>query len=304
MENGGTVVAHNAFFEMLIWEHVWKRYFPQLPELKIEQTVCTMVKCYALGLPGSLEKASAALGIDDKKDSKGQRIMLQLSQPQLFTPKGEPLWWDTEKFKEKYDRMYAYCAQDIVVEREIDKRTPPLSKDEQEMWYLDWKINQRGVAVDLTSAHVAIEIVREEQKRLNKEMQKVTQNQVATTNAHAQLTKWLKICGVKDVDGVGKSDVLDLLEDKSLPNDCRKALEIRQEAAKSSTAKLSALLQRTNKEDGRMRSTTQFNGAGTGRWAGRGFQTHNLPRPKLTENEIEGVFNVLLQQEKKKLPSL
>lgn len=292
VRSGGLLVAHNATFEWLIWNYVWKRQYPQLPALQIEQLRCTMVKCYAMGLPGSLEKAAPALGIDIQKDMKGQRTMLQLSQPRDILPNGDVVWWCPVEFEEKYQRMYNYCGVDIGVEREIDKRTLSLSKKEQELWFLDHKINQRGVGVDYSSALQAVHIVGLEQKRLNEEMRKVTGNAVASTNSHAQLTNWLRSRGV-EVDSVAKSEINTLLEREGLPSDVHRALQIRQDAAKSSTAKFLSLIERTNMEDSKMRSTLQFIGAGTGRWTGRGFQVHNLPRPKLNDREIKSVFKIL-----------
>src|SRR3546814_5676559 len=70
-----------------------------------------------------------------------------------------------------------------------------------------------------------------------------------------------------------------------LPEPARRALELRQWAAKTSTAKIEAMLSRRS-ADGRMRGALQYHGAGTGRWAGRGAQLQNLPRSS-TENHDE-----------------
>lgn len=314
----GTFVAHNALFEWLIWNYVWRRFWPELPILKIDQMICTMAMSYAMALPGKLEKAAPAAGLKVEKDMKGHRIMLQVSQPkdfkdcmackrsgtddQKYRDLGRPncvcdgsgqkvIWWEPDQYPEKFERLYNYCAQDVEVERQLFGRLLPLSRSEREMWILDHTINQRGVRVDLASAKQAIAIVDFETKRLNNRIREVTSNAVGTCTAHAQLTDWLRSRGV-ETEGVAKSDVADLLETETLPLDCRRALETRQHAAKSSTAKFSALLKRTC-PDGQLRSTTQYHGAGTGRWAGRGFQLHNLPRPRLSQNELDGIFEVL-----------
>jgi DNA polymerase len=59
----------------------------------------------------------------------------------------------------------------------------------------------------------------------------------------------------------------------------RRALELRQEAAKSSTAKLIAFLRRAD-ADGRVRGTYVYHGAGPGRWTNVGVNFANLPRPR------------------------
>ncbi len=309
VRSGGRCSAHNAVFELVLWNYCYRRHYPSLPELKISQIDCTMVMAYSMGLPGSLDKASAAMGIDQQKDLKGQRVMLQLSQPKEFENEWDYEFYDIEKYKEKYERMYAYCSQDCEVERELYSRLLPLSASEREMWELDYHINLRGIRVDLSAAVIANSLVSSESERLNEEIRAITLEQVATTSSVKQLKDWLQSRGCA-VGSVGKSDVTEMLSlnpEKTysvgpenisytgrelLPDDCREALEIRKEAAKSSTKKLEALINRTSKDE-RMRFTTQYYGAGTGRWAGRGFQVQNLPRPKLKQNEIEGVFEVL-----------
>lgn len=301
IKSGKAVIAHNFHFEWLIWNYVLA-----FPKIEINQSQCTMVMSYALGLPGSLEKAAKAVGLTQEKDLKGGRIMLQLSQPRSVDDKGAPTWYSPEEFPEKYDRMYQYCRQDVELTRALYRRLIPLSKRENEMWHLDHKINQRGVCVDVHAATEALKIVRLEQIRLNKNMQEVTNNAVSSTSANAQLTDWLASQGV-GTEGVAKSEVTNLLAKKDLPSNCRRSLEIRQEAAKSSTAKISTILERTC-SDGRLRSSLQFYGAGTGRWSGRGFQPQNLPRSKLNLAEISQIYSILVNNgepgDKRELVSL
>jgi DNA polymerase len=93
---------------------------------------------------------------------------------------------------------------------------------------------------------------------------------------------------------VAKADVLDALQSKeTLPSNCAEVLELRKEAAKSSTAKIEAMLNRFSENDHRVRNTLQFNGANTGRWSGRGIQMQNFSRGVLGEDEIEAVFKLL-----------
>src|SRR3546814_13325439 len=85
----------------------------------------------------------------------------------------------------------------------------------------------------------------------------------------------------------------DMLIRDDLPEPARRALELRQEAAKTSTAKIEAMLSRRS-ADGRMRGSLQYHRAGTGRWAGRGAQLHNLPRSSTeTHGEILAMDSAL-----------
>ena len=281
VKSGSIVVAHNAAFELAIWNNVMvKRY--GWPELKPEQVRCTMAMSYAMALPGALENAAAALGLAAQKDMAGSRIMLQLAKPKTT----DPLTWHTDEAK--IARLHAYCKQDVEVERQVEARLLPLSPAEQDLWLLDQRINNRGIYVDLPAVHAAIKIVEAEQARLNHEMRVVTKNAVATCNAVGQLGDWLKYRGV-ELDSVAKADVLDAL-DGDLPPDCRKALELRREAAKSSTAKLKKMVE-VACSDSRIRNWAQFHGAGTGRWAHRNIQPGNLPRPKIPQQDIEFILD-------------
>lgn len=281
VQHGGIVVAHNAAFELAIWNEIMvPRY--GWPVLKPEQVRCTMAMAYAMALPGSLDNAAAALGIDYRKDQAGYRLMLQMCKPLK-----DGSYRDDEESKQ---RLYAYCKQDVEVERELERRLMALSDPEQALWNLDYQINQRGVAIDVPAVTAAIEVVKLEQARLNKEMERLTGGVVSTCNQNAALKTWIESQGV-EIAGVAKADVLDAL-DGDLPDVVRKALAIRQEAAKSSTAKLQTMLDCVS-SDGRARNTLQYHGAGTGRWAGRKIQLQNFPRPKISQDQVEDVLRIL-----------
>jgi len=288
IRNGITVVGHNiGGFEMLVWNNIMAPKYGW-PTLDIEQCEDTMAMAYAMGLPGSLDRASAATGMSHQKDMKGSRVMLQLCKPRSNKDGVITRW---PKDHAKYQILYDYCKQDVVVERELYKRLLKLSESELEMWRLDWKINRRGVKLDLKSASIMRELADSEKTRLNIKMKEVTNCAVSTCNATGQLTDWLKYKGL-EVPSVAKADVLEMLS-KDIPDECRKALQLRQEAGKTSTAKLDAMLRGTN-SDSRIRGMFQYHGATTGRWAGRRLQLHNLPRPTISQKQIENVFSIVI----------
>jgi DNA polymerase len=284
---GRPVYAHNAPFELAIWNNIMvPRY--GWPALKPEQAVCTMALSYAMSLPGALENAAAAVGLDIRKDSAGARLMLQLAKPREVKPDGTIVWWDDP---EKLERLYAYCKTDVEVERQLHKRLLGLPDLERDIWLLDYRVNSRGIYVDRAAVGAAISVVESEQARLNNEMRRVTNNAVATCTATGQLGDWLKYRGVH-MDGVAKADVIDALKIDTLPEDVRAALILRQEAAKTSTAKLTKTVESAS-ADGRLRGMFQYHGAGTGRWAARKVQLHNMPRGKLEPAEVEQVISLL-----------
>jgi DNA polymerase len=281
------LAAHNAPFELAIWNHIMvPRY--GWPVLRPEQTRCTMAMAYAMSLPGSLENAAAALGLTQQKDLAGHRLMMQMSRPRDYAPDGSPIWWD--EF-DKQVQIAEYCKQDVRTEQALWGRLLQLSPSEQQLWELDYQINQRGIHLDRVAINKAIWVVKKEVDRLNGEMQKATNGEVCAATEVATLTKWIQGRGVP-IDGLAKADVIDALKLDYVPADVRKALLIRQEAGKTSTAKLHTMITCLN-EDDRARGLLQYHAAGTGRWGGRRIQTQNFPRPSIPHEVIEQVIEAL-----------
>lgn len=318
IEDGDTILAHNAAFELAVWNTVCTKKYGW-PELPIKNTFCNMVMGYGMGLPGKLEKLSPALGLKAEKDMKGGRIMLQLSQPRKVNEGqckicggsgtedlyhtceacngsgDEIIFWEYKDAPEKFEAMYSYCKQDVEVERQAEKRMLMLTPKERKLWLLDQVINERGILIDINSVNKAIEIINFEKQRLNDEMRVVTNNAVATYNSLADLKNWLEIiCDVKLPEGLAKGDVSNILRRKDLNPKARQALLIRQEASKSSTAKLNAMILQASQKDFRIRRAFQYYGAySTGRWAGRGIQFQNLPRQYLKFENILDIIDIL-----------
>ncbi len=298
--SGGILTAWNAQFELAIWNLCCvPRY--GWPELPLNQVRCSMVRAYAMALPGALDDAAPALGVDQRKDAAGHRVMLQLSKPK----KDDTLWRRDDANMDKFLQLYAYNAQDVRTELACLDRLMELSPSENQLWELDYKINNRGVMCDLASVDKAITIIQSEQKRLNGEMLKVTGGVVGSCNEVQMLGKWIAMQGVQ-MDGLAKADVLNALAEddeqeesnspwgESLPPAVRRALELRQEAAKSSTAKLVAMREKAS-ADGRIRNMHQFHAASTGRWAGRGVQGQNLPRLRegIHQSDVDAMLSML-----------
>ena len=286
VEAGRLVVAHNAQFEYMVWNSIMvPRY--GWPELKLSQLRCTMAQAYSMSLPGALDNLAVALGLPYRKDNEGYRLMLQMCRPRSVADDGAITWWDDP---EKIARLHAYCLQDVVVEREAEKHMVCLSEAEQKLWVLDQQINMRGIHFDRPAVTAAKAMADSEKARLDKEMQKLTSNYVGTCNSHAALCEWIQLHGVK-IDGVAKPEVLDALSGE-LPASVRAALLLRQEAAKSSTAKLKSMLTAASPDD-RIRFMLQYHGAGTGRWSGRRVQLHNMPRPILEQADIDACIPLI-----------
>lgn len=296
---GGRVIAWNAPFEIEMWNEIaTKRY--GWPELDVQNVYCAMAMAYSMALPGALEDAALALGLPMLKDVQGRSLMLRYARPW----RTEPLRWMDEcpEFTvggQKYtgaeglQRLGEYSKQDVRVERELHKRLVPLSDTERRVWLLDYKINQRGVAIDVPAARAAVRMAERVKEQCNLELAKVTGGAVQAVSAVGALKEWMASRGVV-VDSLAKQALADLLEGygQPVPEDVHRALTLRQEAGKASTAKFDVMLNCAG-EDGRLRQMYQYHGASTGRWAGRKVQTHNLPRDMPPAEAVEQIMDLV-----------
>ncbi|BAE51525.1 hypothetical protein amb2721 [Paramagnetospirillum magneticum AMB-1] len=108
-------------------------------------------------------------------------------------------------------------------------------------------------------------------------------SKVTKATKAADLTTWLRDQGV-ETEGVAKAAVRQMLAG-DIEGAARQAVEIRAEAAKASTAKLTAMV-KCACDDGRARGLHLVYGAGTGRWAGRLIQLQNLPRGVIKKADL------------------
>jgi DNA polymerase len=287
---GAKFVGHNVYFELVIWKHIAaKRY--GFPPLRANQCIDTMAICYAHALPGALAGAAKAVGLSVDKDEAGRRVMLKLCRPRGYTEDGKPIWYERADYPEMFAILDAYCDQDVVVERALEKRLPALKASEQALWELDFEINQRGVPIDIESAERALAVIDEEARVRNAELRQITGGAVPSATAVQKFVRWLHDVKGLEVHSLTKADVRELLARKDLAADVRTALEIRNQVGKTSTKKLKAMMVATS-ADGRARGLHQFHSAGTGRWGGRRIQTQNMVRPD-KNIDVEWCLNVL-----------
>ncbi len=278
VRDGGVLFAHNANFEMTMWRYILApRYGWPLPA--IEQWRCTMVMAMAMGLPGALDLAGPAAGVDVAKDQAGKKLMLKMAKPRRVNDDGSFVWWDE---KENIDRLVEYCKIDVEVERRLEKRLRPLKPSELDLWHLDQRTNLRGVQVDQELAAAAKEVVKAAAADLDHRMAVATNFEVAKCSEVQKIIAYIGARGV-ETESIAKAELKELLaEDSGIPDDVRAVLSLRQEAARASVAKINALLKGTS-PDGRARGLLQFHAATTGRWGGRRFQPQNLRRPELKD---------------------
>lgn len=270
---GGELRAWNAAFERILWRDCARRRYG-FPVVKATQWFCTMAEACAMSLPRSLEHAAEVLRLPMKKDMVGNRLSKQMCRPRRFSEDGKPVWWDDDVRRTK---LYDYCLQDVRVERAVSKLVRRLGDRERRLYLLDQKMNDRGVALDFPLVSKAREIAEREIEKQNQRLAAATDGAVTTVTKVAKLKTWLKEQGV-EAESLAKKALEELLDDGAkLSDDVRNALESRAEAAKSSVAKLDAMLDCVGR-DNRMRGLMLYHGASTGRWSGKLVQPHNFPR--------------------------
>ncbi|EJP4363983.1 DNA polymerase [Salmonella enterica] len=281
------VWAHNSHFDRTILRHCMPDMAPAT-----ERWRDTMVQALAHGLPGALGALCEVLGVpqDKAKDTEGKSLIQLLCKPR---PKNSKLRRATSKtHPEEWRRFVAYAGLDIEAMREVYKRLPKWNYQGAELalWHRDQQINDRGVCMDVQLAQAAIEAVDQEQKRLAKRTQVMTDGEVqAATQRDALIKHIVESYGV-DLPDMQRSTLERRIADPDLPSAVKELLHIRLQASTTSTSKYKSLMKGVSR-DGRLRGTLQFCGASrTGRWAGRLFQPQNLPRPSLKQDQInEGI---------------
>ena len=279
------IEAHNMNFEFNVWKYTMPRYgfATKLPLAKLR---CSAAKAASCGLPRSLEDACNAVGVAQRKDTEGAALMKELCvprKPTLEEQEADPDWrkhyfWNGTP--EDFAREGLYCMQDVRAEEALSDALPDLSRPEQRIWQKDLVINDRGLRLDARSVEALKVCTDVEYRRLTREFEEITG--VDSPNRGQALIEYLKENGV-ETNSVSESAISDLLKTDLAPG-IRRALELRQSCARSSTKKLLPMSFARNK-DGRVRGSLLYHGAVTGRWAGKVLQPHNFPRGVLGSDE-------------------
>lgn len=243
------------------------------------QWKCTMIHGLYCGYTAGLDATGKAIGLpqDKRKLATGKALIRYFCVPCKPTKNNGRRTWNLPKHApEKWELFKEYCKQDVVTESAILKRLEafPVPEEEEKLWQMDIRMNAFGVKVDTALISGALQINDHSTELLENEARAITGLQ--NPNSSVQLLDWIHNNGV-EMDNLQKVTVTEKLSN-DLPNDVRRALEIRQQLGKTSIKKYVAMDTAKGKDD-RVRGLTQYYGANrTGRWAGRLVQMQNLPR--------------------------
>ena len=275
--------AYNAPFERTCFAKYTGKEMPP------EQWTDTMVRALTLGLPAGLGAVGEAMGLpkDAQKDKQGKALIQYFCKPCRPTrTNGQRTRNLPEHDPEKWELFKQYNAQDVVAERAIAKKLDEIEKQyapEHALWCFDQRMNDRGIRVDVDMVDNIVDYDNRRSAELMEEARELTG--LENPNSVSQLAGWLNAQGVP-FTSVTKETVAAALGLKYIPENVRRALEIRQALGKASVKKYAAM-QNAVCEDGRLRGILQFYGANrTGRWAGRLVQVHNLARNSLPDLDL------------------
>lgn len=275
-----TLTFHNAGFDRTVLRHAGS-VVERAAAAQVGRWRCTMAQALAHSLPGGLERLCEVLDVEqDKRKLKiGKELVRLFCMPR---PKNMKLRRATRQtHPEEWKRFVEYAGADIEAMRACHAKMPNWNYKgrELELFHLDAKINERGVAVDVDFARAAVEAIERAQQGLAEQTVELTDGDVASaTQRDALLKHILEEHGVELPD-MQASTLERRIEDPDLPEPVRALLAIRLQAGRNSGSKYTRLLKGVS-GDGRLRGLLQFCGAGrTGRWSGRLFQPQNLPRP-------------------------
>jgi DNA polymerase bacteriophage-type len=246
---------------------------------------------------GNITPASPDLAV--KKDVS--KAVIEKAMKAIRLMRNEPLkkmgWHEKES---DFEKLLAYCAQDVRTEMAVDAIIPPLWKTEEGVYEYDATVNARGVKFDRPLVKACIQVWDKYVKSLDDELSQITFSDMKSSEV-ARILSTLQSLGVP-VGTLDKRAVSNAMGAEGISPTGRRILEIRQLAAKSSVSKFKRILQ-CIETDGRIRGCTQYHGASTGRFAGRLIQLQNLPRgviksPKGQEAEtIESVVDAILNSQ-------
>lgn len=284
-------VAHNATFERLAFRAVGY-------DVPVEQWRCTAIKAAYCGLPRSLADVSKALELGEKgKLSTGKALIRYFCMPVKATKANGGRTRNTkEDHPEKWDLFRQYCINDVEAERAIAVRLAPIRmpQTEWEAYFLDQKINDKGVLIDVELANKAIDADQYGTALTMERLKELTG--LDNPNSLAQLKTWLSDRTGQKITSLAAEALNDLLLNAER-RDVREVLRLRQRLGKTSVKKYAAMLN-CHGSDQRARGLFQFYGASrTGRWAGRLIQLQNLPRNSIKDLDNARQFLKFLEPE-------
>lgn len=263
-------IAHNGWaFD----QHVARRF-----GLGSEVWIDTLPLARARGLPPGLEGLGREL-LGLGKDAEGRKVMLRLCKPSGRTKRYVvPSVDDMEK-------LLRYDLLDVLIlvyawQRELGHHEP------EPTYWLDAEINEYGVKVDLPLVDDLLWVAEEARARELRRLAYETNGRVdaALLRSPKKLRTWVAEQGI-ELANCQAATINEALAERDMPDHVRRTLLARVGENRVGAKKLAAFRSWADGH-GVIRYTLAYHGTFTGRWAGRGPQPQNLPRPCGVDDEL------------------
>lgn len=251
-------------------------------DLPYERVDDCMVKAFSHGLPGKLADLCEVYGlpVDKAKDKDGNRLVQKFCKPDARGIVRNRLT-DPEDWR----RFVNYCRLDVEAMRTVYKKLPSWNwkQKDREQFSIDQRINNRGILIDTELVDAALVLAEKVKEDNSKKTRELTNGAVNSATQRDALLRFILAEYGVELPDLTRATIEKRLEDENIPEVVKEMLRVRLSSTKTSTAKYKKLVDCVN-IDGRLRGCLQFRGASrTGRYAGRGPQFQNLPRPSLPQ---------------------
>lgn len=167
---------------------------------------------------------------------------------------------------------------------------------EHTLWLMDQRMNRQGIKLDREACETLVDLAEDITAKLNEMILRETDGKIKTIG---QVAKIAEFCGLTSA---AKGTLEEALKEGNLTDKQTLVVKLRLAGAKSSASKIPKMLA-TLFDDDRSRGMLQFCGTHTKRWAGRGWQPHNLPRDSFKPDEFDeclkfarGGYDVFVKQ--------
>ena len=277
--------AFNVNFERICLSVYLRRNYPELLDFEDavgnyidpESWQCDMIHSRYLSMMSSLEDMGKLLRLKDKKMSEGKDLIKYFCTLQQ-DKHGNPLFHDKSDNSKDWKKFIKYNRRDVEVELKIQHYLSEIPAPDfiWEEFYIDQRINDKGILIDTEYAVKAVELDSKAKKELFPKLVELTN--LDNPNSPAQMKEWL-ICKGINAESLDKKSMQKILE--TVSDDVKEVLRLYQQLSKSSVKKYNTMLNVVC-ADGRARGMFSFYGANrTGRFAGRLIQLQNLPQNHL-----------------------
>lgn len=255
---------------------------------------CTAARARYWGIRASLDGATSDLELADQKNPEGKRFIDLYCKPIAYKGKKadgviKDLWLDPvldygpgfiEKGKLKgphsgYQGGIQYCLDDGLAEMGIDELLPDLPDFEQQVWDLDFKMNTRGIPIDMTSVHRA-RVYSDYYTKYNLDRFSEITGGLRPTQRDKVLDYLQQREEIEELGDL-RTKTLERLVKTDFPLELSEAIDIRMDSSRASIKKIDRMVQCTS-DDGFARGLFVYGGAHTMRWSAKRIQPHNWIR--------------------------